>query len=409
MSGATPDTGASGAAAPHRFAGLARAPVSWSGARGDSAPVDDGAWPRRLLFVRAIARRNFAEAPFWVACSAEDGEALAHTAIAQARAEGLTSGYRLAALSPGDIGLLRERMLLPGQPVSFPATRHAKRIFLAREGSADSGTHALFGEVEHWTRIHTRGPAHAPATPSSPSPPASLSPEILRDIAQRTGRAADASSASPSSAFATGSACSFAYAEPWGFLASNPAHAGTGLQFEAGVHVPALSDPTSRALMMQAVRALAATGHELQPLSLRAPGAASSGFFRLVSRGSAGLTEEEHAIRFAHHLDLVLRIEEEAWAALQSRDPFAMEDRMHRALRILQEARRLEEAEAQSLISFARAGVYAGAFPACLLPSLETLRVQAQPFHVRAGMGADEAASEPVARANLARRLLSFA
>ena len=417
---------------PGLFHDLARAPVPWAGADTDvaadvntdaGADADADASSQRLLFVRALARRNFAGFPFWVSCSHDTCAALTRQADAQARAENLTASYRLAALSPDDIGILRERMLLPEHPVSFPETRDFKRVFLARAPQADTNpdtdpdahvdprtghraagqTHVLFGEVEHWTRIHTRGPTPAPAQPatSSPFPPESAL-HILAENARLGARDAD-----PQSPV-------FAQTEPWGFPTSDPAYAGTGLQFEAGLHLPALSAPSARPLLLQVSQALAATGYDLQPLSLREPGSAASGFFRLTSRGSMEITEAEQAALFATRMRAVLRAETEAWTEWNAREARQVEDRMHRALRILQEARQLELSEAYSLISFARAGVYADVFPALLLPKLETLRVRAQPFHVRAlatgdSEGIESADSAQASlRAGLARRLLSL-
>ncbi len=392
------------------FADLARASVPWADPVNvdavapvtGSAQGSDTTPALRVLFVRALARRNFAGAPFWVSCSPAECETLAERARARARRENLTDEHRLASLTSDDLGILRERMLLPEQPVSFPGSRESKRVFLAPEPQAAIQTHALLGEVEHWTLAHTLPPSalsHPQPATSSPSTPASPSLS-LQDLAHAWSHDRDRQ---PDT---------FAHAEPWGFLMSNPAHAGTGLQFEAGLHLPALSALSARPLLLQVSRALAATGHELQPLSLREPNTGANGFFRLVSRGDAGVTGAECAARFAVQADTVLRTEAQAWAAWNERAADVIEDRMHRSLRILQEARRLEDAETHALISFARAGVYAGIFPVSALPRLETLRVQAQPFHVRAlavsAGNTDTADPDAGIRAGLARRLLSF-
>jgi protein-arginine kinase len=85
---------------------------------------------------------------------------------------------------------------------------------------------------------------------------------------------------------------------------------------------------------------------------------------------------------------------------------------MHRALRLLQEARRMDYAELLFLSSFARAGAYAGIFPAALLPRLEELRVKAQPHHLGIQGGADTTAdpeAENLRRAAATRALLQEA
>lgn len=396
-----PGAGTDAARTNSAWVGLATAPVPWARLRDAPPESGDGASPSsRVLFVRVIASRNFSGVPFWVSCSSAASEALAERARAQAHAESLADEHRLATLTSEGLGILRERMLLPEQPVSFPGTRESKRVFLRPERDGAVQAHALFGEVEHWTRIHTLGPsALSPPQPATPSPfPPDLPSLSIHDLAHVWSHD-DRSGV-------------FAHAEPWGFLMSDPAHTGTGLRFEAGLHLPALSAFTARPRLQQVARALAATGHELQPLSLREPNTGANGFFRLVSRGDAAPTAAECAAHFAAQVDAVLRTEAQAWAAWNDREADVLEDRMHRSLRILQEARRLEDAEMPALISLARAGVYAGVFPDSLLPRLETLRVHAQPFHVRAlavsAHDPDTAIPDAGLRAGLARRLLSF-
>lgn len=418
------------------IADLARAPVPWARSLPADVPSadltgDQDSASLRLLFVRAIARRNFSGFPFWVSSPPETCAALAKVAAAQAGAENLGAGYRLGSLTLEQIGILRERMLLPERPVSFPGSREYKHVFFPRSGNADLQTHALFGEVEHWTRIRTLGPT-APTEPGriAPRTPPPSPLDELPDIARRFSRDADSQQARETSSSADTHARmhvdthvdthidthTFAQSEVWGFLTSNPAHAGSGLQFEAGLHLPALSTPNSRRLLAQTRQALGATGYDLQALSLREPGATEAGYFRLVSRGGAGISGEELAAAFAEKVRTVLRVETDAWARWKKREPQVIEDRMHRSLRVLQEARRMEYPELQLLTSFARAGVYTGTFPLALLPKLESLRVKAQPFHLRAfegdgrtdeGMPGSADSTEFTVRAGLARHLLS--
>lgn len=389
------------------LAGLAEAPVSWAAPLvGSDAPLPPET--ARLLFVRVLARRNFAGFPFWVSCSPETCDALLPQAHVPARAQGLRDSVRLAALDAAQRGLLRERMLLPERPVSFAANRDRKRLWTPRTEEDGLRTHALLGEVEHWTLVRTMGPraaSHAGHPPRTPPASAHNALDALADIVRRD--AEDSRSHA------------FARSETWNFLTSHPAHAGHGLQFEAGLHLPALAEPGARDTLLRIRRALGATGYDLQALSLREPGATEAGFFRLASRGGAGATAEDDAVAFAAKARTLLRVDAELWERRAAREPGVVEDRMHRALRVLQEARRMDHAEAQRLVSAARTGVYAGAFPGSLREALETFRVRAQPFHVRAlALSEMQGAPDPAeaagidpddlaVRARLARRLLS--
>jgi protein-arginine kinase len=242
----------------------------------------------------------------------------------------------------------------------------------------EAGEHALFGEVEHWT--HVRSVAGMPDPKGNgatlPPPPASKTP--------------------PGPLWARSSA--------YGYLTSNPAFAGTGLQVEAGLHLPVLA----RERRIHAVqKALGAMGYDLEPLSLRNPGSAETGHFRLLARGGMDLPEETLYTNFAAKTESVLAAETGALEQWHTREPNRLEDHVHRALRLLQEARRMEYAELLSLISYARMGVYLEILPENLRDLLETLRVRAQPFHVRTGWAEATFEAENRERAERARRLLA--
>jgi hypothetical protein len=384
---------------------LAQASVPWAAVAAHSADADS------VLFVRVIARRNFVGFPFWVACPPETCARLATVYRAQTQARGFDAGLTLAAVSPTMIGVLRERMYLPERPASFPG----KRDFKQWTPGVEAGEHALFGETEQWT--HVRMALHNAA--AELTTPSALSTIFDRAAAIATEFARDQENSA------------FARSDAFGFLTSNPSYAGLGLQLEAGLHVPALA---ARRHVPQIRQALAAMGCELQPLSMREPGTADAGYFRLLSRGGLDLTSEDLVARFAEQVNMVLRAETETMQRWRTHEPDVLDDRMHRAIRVLQEARHMEGPELHVLTSWARAGVYADLFPRSLLAKLETLRVTSQPFHLVAagevggsvvgpsGSGGPEGSTRPndsqtpsgsprdsqaVLRAVLARRLLS--
>jgi hypothetical protein len=337
----------------------------------------------RVLFTRFVRRRNFAGYPFWVSASPEACSALSARAREYATAEGFDTGVRLADLPPDKLGLHREGNILPEHPVAFAGKRDFKAVFTGTR----PGEYALFGEVEHWTRLHIV--ADAPGIEAMPAT-IPVHPPFLETP--------------------------FARSATYGYLTSNPTFAGAGLQIEVALHLPALAADRRPGQGLPAVqqlqRALGAMGFDLQPLSLRTPGSAESGYFRMTSRGGMDFPEELVYEHFAVKADIVLTVEAEALARWHRTDPNRLEDRVHRALRLLQEARRMEYSELLSLTSFARIGTYLGIFPEKLRFLLETLRLEAQPFHLRhrledpefSGGGPASEALEP-ARAALARRL----
>lgn len=344
---------------------IAEAPVPWiatestggeaNQASGDNAKETTDTADDRILFTRIVARRNFSGFPFWISCAPEACTPLSAHARAHAAAHGFAKGLHLAELAPETIGVLRERMQLPDRPAAFPGKRDFKMIF----PGPHPREHALFGETEHWTHIRIL--------------PGSASASETRTLSsfgnEKNGE--EGSEGEPV----------FSRSSEWGYLTSDPSFAGHGLQLEAGLHLPAL---TAARQIPQVQQALSAMGLELQPLSLRHPGAAEAGFFRLLSRGGMDLSLEDLHRRFTGKRDRLLNAETEALERWRTRESNLLQDRMHRSLRLLQEARRMDFAELLLLASFARTGVYAGIFPLWLLSALEELRVKAQPFHVRA-------------------------
>ena len=319
----------------------------------------------RVLFTRSIRRRNFTGFPFWVSCPPE----ICSEVVTQARAFAGTTGFStptiLANQSPEAIGFFRERQWLPERPITFPGKRDFKLLFLG----SDPAEHALVGEVEHWTQIKVRpGLPEAVDIPTTPG---------LMEIDGP-----------------------FCHSPGYGFLTSNPTFAGSGLQLEWGVHLPALVSSRRIQSVQQAMNAL---GLELQPLALRIPGAAEAGFFRVLSRGGMKFPEEALYQRVADRVKSVLTTETEALEKWLEKDKHRLEDRVFRSIHLLQEARHLDYTEFLELCSFVRVGVYLGRFPASLLPKLEELRIITQPFHAPVLQGSKLPGEVDVFRADLVR------
>ena len=297
----------------------------------------------RVLFTRSIRRRNFAGFPFWVSCPPE----MCSEVVTQARTFAGTTGFSkplvLANQSPEAIGFFRERQWLPERPITFPGKRDFKLLFL----SSDPAEHALVGEVEHWTQIKVR-----------PGFPETVDIPVTPGLMEINGP--------------------FCHSSGYGFLTSNPTFAGSGLQLEWAVHLPAL---VASRRIQSAQQAMNALGLELQPLALRDPGAAEAGFFRVLSRGGMKFPEEVWYQRISEQVKSVLVTETEALEKWLEKDKHRLEDRIFQSFQLLQQEKPLDYAQFLEFSSFTRVGVYLGHFPASLLAKLEKLRITAQPFH----------------------------
>jgi hypothetical protein len=322
----------------------------------------------RVLFTRSVRRRNFTGFPFWVSCPPEICSVVAMQARAFAGTAGFSTPVVLSDYPPEAIGFFRERQWLPDWPVTFPGQRDYKLLFLG----SDPAEYALAGEVEHWTQIRVR----------------SGLPETI-DVSATAGL------------METGGL--FCHSPGYGFLTSNPSFAGSGLQMECGVHLPASTALRRIQAIQQAMNAL---GLELQPLMARAPGGAEAGFFRVLSRGGMKFPEHDLYQWFAEQVKSLLATEIEALEKWRNREKNKLEDRVYRSLRLLQEARTLDYTEFLTFASFARAGVYLGHFPASLIPKLEDLRVRAQPFHISILHGKIPPGAADVFRAEFVRKEL---
>ncbi len=342
---------------------IAKSPVPWTGVRAGSG-AEPGA---RVLFTRFSRRRNFSGHPFWVACPPEACVAIADAARRYAAAAGFAAPCHLADCGPEWRGTLRERGELPERPVSFPGKRDFKMHWRGRE----PGEHALFGEVEHWMHVRVR---------------AGLSLEREDFEGDQDGGP------------------EFSRSSERGFLTSDPAHAGAGLEACFGLHLPGLA---ATGAVGQARQALAAMGMELRPLTLHAPGVAEAGFFLLTARAGLNLSRSALRLRCATRIDALLAAEIEATGLWRARSPRLFEDQAHRALRILQKARSLGDAEFGQLSSRARCGVYADFFPVALLDLLEELRVKTRSFHLRLLQDGDDHRDESALRADFTRHALA--
>ena len=297
-----------------------------------------------VLFTRSVRRRNFIGFPFLVSSPPETCALIASQARTFSATAGFSTALVLVEQPLESIGLFREREWLPERPVSFPGKQNFKLLFVGN----DESEHALFGEIEHWTQIKTR--------------------RGLPDAVD----SADA---------LTEKKALFSHSPGYGFLTSNPSFAGPALQLECGLHLPALNASRRIHAVQQA---LAVMGFELQPLSLRTPGTAEAGFFRIVSRGGMKFSEEVLYHRFKRQIDTVLSAEKEAMEKWTEREKNQLQDRLHHSLQSLQKAETLDYSAFLNLVSLVRVGAYSGLFPLGLLEPLEELRVQTLPFHLLA-------------------------
>jgi protein-arginine kinase len=314
----------------------AQADVPWATLPPD--PLSDEI-AKQVIVVRQTWRRNMAGHAFLVSCD----EAAAHAALKAAREVASSWGYleeiRLQKASPRQLGLWRERLILPWQPVTFAHNRALKSLLF----SANSGLSAIrLGEVEHLQVVTWQAGWQS----QEMDPPTDNH---------------------------------FAYDPAYGYLQSDPAWAGAGLQIDAVVHLPALTAHRRLAQVHEGLQALSLLMH---PEPMGTVSGQDAGYFRISSRGGLGQTAADLRLAFWRNLKPLLQWEADLRQTWWRRDTLLLRDRIRRSLRMLSEAQLLPLHEAVGFVSFVRLGSLLGEIePEWLVPA-EKVRVLSQSAHL---------------------------
>lgn len=189
-----------------------------------------------------------------------------------------------------------------------------------------------------------------------------------------------------------------------GYMTSCPSNVGTGLRVSAMLHLPAL------VVSGEVARTVTALGRsEIYVRGLYGEGSGVAGnIFQISNRQTLGQTEEG----VVSHLDRVVRqvVDNERTARkMMLRDSaLDLQDRVCRALGVVERARRMRFYEALELLSLVKLGVEMDILPMADFNILE-VGVGIGPYHVRSILGG-EAEEEDVdgERAPQLRRLLEL-
>ena len=189
-----------------------------------------------------------------------------------------------------------------------------------------------------------------------------------------------------------------------GYLTSCPSNVGTGLRLSAMLHLPALVISGDIA---RTVSALGQSGIFVRGLYGEGSGVTGN-LFQVANRYTLGRTEED----IVSNLDSVVRqvVDKERTARkMMLRDaPVALEDRVYRALGVVERARRMCFFEALEILSLVKLGVELELLPVCDFNLLE-VGASVCTCHIKKVIGA-EADDEEVdnERAPYLRRILDL-
>jgi len=196
----------------------------------------------------------------------------------------------------------------------------------------------------------------------------------------------------------------FAFSDRWGFLTACPTNVGTGLRASVMLHLPALIMTRKITSVVQTVSKFGCAVR-----GLHGEGTDRMGDFFQVSN-QATLGQEEAALvqsveRIAGEL---IAQEKRARQILLEENRRQTEDRIGRALGILNNARILGHEETMSLLSALRLGICLGLAAGYSISLVNELMIQVQPAHleVLAGRELDVVALDSL-RADVVQKALS--
>jgi hypothetical protein len=354
---------------------LAARPLPWG-----NVEVTQGDPRSAVILTRLLAFRNFAGLPFPASATPNQWALAAERALDFAARAGFPGSVPLSSCPPRAVRLLREREILPWRAVPAPGKQGFRHLAFNTDGSA----WILVNEVEHLTfgRLHPGCPA--PSEAAFPDPDSLPVPP-------------------PASAAGSGGS-GWARSPRYGFLASDPGHAGPAAGIEQLVHLPGLA--LARELPAARNYCVAA-GLGFAP-AMPAPGSAAnpadSGIFRISARVRLGASPAEAYAGYLEAVAPVLRREAEMREACLARHPERLAARVSGALDRLTGALSLSFPELLAASSFARLGAALGLARPEIGKILEYLRVTAASGHL--GVSSDKELAqedEDFARANVVR------
>ncbi len=193
----------------------------------------------------------------------------------------------------------------------------------------------------------------------------------------------------------------FAFDDRLGYLTQCPTNLGTGMRASVMLHLPALQE---RGILQQLANTVSKLGLTIR--GMYGEGSRSEGaLYQLSNQVTLGITEQE-AIENLKTITAQI-VKEERQYREQLRNLPAFEDRVFRALGVLQNARLLSGKEFMSLISQVRMGISLNMISHQDLNNINSLIIEAQAANLMCRAAEDlDAAARDARRARLVRERL---
>ena len=172
----------------------------------------------------------------------------------------------------------------------------------------------------------------------------------------------------------------YAFSRRWGYLTACPTNVGTGIRFSVMMHLPAMKITNEIDRVRRAAKEL-----HLAVRGYYGEGSESAGdFYQISNQVTLGSTEDQLLSELEDTiLPRIVEYEHQARRLLVERNEALLDDRVHRALGVLQSARLLGTEEAMKLLSRVRLGVHLGRLPNLPIDVVNRLFLQVQPAHLQ--------------------------
>lgn len=175
----------------------------------------------------------------------------------------------------------------------------------------------------------------------------------------------------------------YAFSLEWGYLTSRLEESGSGLNFTFVLHLPGLSMRNELESVQQMMQD---EGCLIRPLFLSTSAdnetVALGELYLLEAVRLTGKSEQEVCKKLEEKVGSLLHYEREMRQQLLKEQRLSIEDRVYRALGVLERARMLQLEEALEMLSLVRFGACCGLAPAALSGITASLMIESCPAHV---------------------------
>ncbi len=172
----------------------------------------------------------------------------------------------------------------------------------------------------------------------------------------------------------------YAFHAQYGYLTACPTNVGTGIRVSVMLHLPALRLTNELEKVGQAARAM-----KLAVRGLHGEGTEALGdFFQISNQITLGRSELDIIDDFRSVvIPKIVEFENAARRALVRTRHHALDDKIWRAVGMLQNARQISSNEAMQYLSHVRMGLHIGRLDTINLQTLNELFLQTQPAHLQ--------------------------